>query len=82
MSIKCSGGLQNRCFTLQKTARVILLEKHSERENFLSVRTEKKRLVRALAEKVFSNREWPVMNRTVCGRYATIKLAYANWVAP
>jgi len=39
-------------------------------------------LVRALAEKVFSNREWPVMNRTVCGRYATIKLAYANWVAP
>lgn len=43
------------------------------------MRTEKKRLVRALAEKAFSNREWPVMNWTVCGRYATIKLAYANW---
>ena len=51
-------------------------------EGYIIRKTEKKRLVRALAEKAFSNREWPVMNWTVCGRYATIKLAYANWVAP
>lgn len=75
-------GFAEPLFYFTKDCEGYIIKKYSERENILSVRTEKKRLVRALAEKVFSNREWPVMNRTVCGRYATIKLAYANWVAP
>lgn len=75
-------GFAEPLFYFTKDCEGYIIKKHSERENILSVRTERKRLVRALAEKVFSNREWPVMNRTVCGRYATIKLAYANWVAP
>lgn len=75
-------GFAEPLFYFTKDCEGYIIRKHSERENILSVRTEKKRLVRALAEKAFSNREWPVMNWTVCGRYATIKLAYANWVAP
>ena len=83
MSIKYSGGFAEPLFYFTKDCEGYIIKKNIVKEKiFFQCVQRKKRLVRALAEKVFSNREWPVMNRTVCGRYATIKLAYANWVAP
>ena len=55
MSIKCSGVCRTAVYLLKDCEGYIIRKNISERENILSVRTEKKRLVRAWQRRRFQS---------------------------